>query len=47
LALHDRVRQTVSRTQPNREALLCFVGHPHIGAFRRTGTEARIEAGEV
>jgi hypothetical protein len=24
-ALHDRVRQTVSRTRPNREALLCFV----------------------
>jgi hypothetical protein len=24
-ALHDRVRQTVSRHRPNREALLCFV----------------------
>jgi hypothetical protein len=24
-ALHDRVRQTISRRQPNREALLCFV----------------------
>jgi hypothetical protein len=24
-ALHDRVRQTVSRTRPKREALLCFV----------------------
>jgi hypothetical protein len=24
-ALHDRIRQTVSRTRPNREALLCFV----------------------
>ncbi len=24
-ALHDRVRQTVSHTKPNREALLCFV----------------------
>lgn len=24
-ALHDRVRQTISRTRPNREALLCFV----------------------
>jgi hypothetical protein len=26
-ALHDRVRQTVSRQRPNREALLCFVRH--------------------
>jgi hypothetical protein len=34
LALHDRVRQTISRTQPNREALLCFVAHPHVGGFR-------------
>lgn len=34
LALHDRVQQTVSRTQPNREALLCFVAHPHTGAFQ-------------
>jgi hypothetical protein len=25
LALHDRVQQTISRTRPNREALLCFV----------------------
>ena len=33
LALHDRVRQTTSRTQPNREALLCFVARPHEGAF--------------
>jgi hypothetical protein len=24
-ALHDRVQQTISRTRPNREALLCFV----------------------
>jgi hypothetical protein len=24
-ALHDRLRQTLSRTRPNREALLCFV----------------------
>ena len=24
-ALHDRVRQTISRRHPNREALLCFV----------------------
>ncbi len=24
-ALHDRVSQTISRTRPNREALLCFV----------------------
>ena len=24
-ALHDRVRQTISRVHPNREALLCFV----------------------
>ena len=23
-ALHDRTRQTISRTRPNREALLCF-----------------------
>lgn len=36
LALHDRVQQTVSRTQPNREALLCFVGRPYIGAFRES-----------
>lgn len=34
LALHDRVQQTVSRTQLNREALLCFVDRPYIGAFR-------------
>jgi len=34
LALHDRVRQSISRTQPNREALLCFVAHPYSGAFR-------------
>lgn len=33
-ALHDRVRQTISRTQPNREALHCFVAHPHVGGFR-------------
>lgn len=26
-ALHDRVRQTISRTRQNREALLCFVAH--------------------
>lgn len=25
LALHDRMPQTISRTRPNREALLCFV----------------------
>ena len=31
--LHDRVQQTISRTQPNREALLCFVAHQHTGAF--------------
>jgi hypothetical protein len=24
-ALHDRLRQTTSRSRPNREALLCFV----------------------
>jgi hypothetical protein len=24
-ALHDRIRQTISRRRPNREALLCFV----------------------
>ena len=28
-ALHDRVRQTISRTRENREALLCFVAHTH------------------
>ncbi len=28
-ALHDRVRQTISRTRENREALLCFVTHTH------------------
>ncbi len=28
-ALHDRVRQTVSRTRENREALLCFVARQH------------------
>ncbi|HEX2093040.1 MAG TPA: hypothetical protein VHG28_11585 [Longimicrobiaceae bacterium] len=33
-ALHDRVQQTISRTQPNREALLCFVAHPYVGGFR-------------
>lgn len=32
-ALHDRAQQTVSRTRPNREALLCFVARSHIGAF--------------
>jgi hypothetical protein len=37
LALHDRARQTISRTQLNREALLCFVAHPHIGGFRTAG----------
>jgi hypothetical protein len=26
-ALHDRIRQTISRTRENREALLCFVAH--------------------
>jgi len=36
LALHDRVRQTISRTQPNREALLCFVAHQHVGGFTPT-----------
>jgi hypothetical protein len=41
LALHDRVQQTVSRTQPNREALLCFVGHPYIGAFRKVEPGAK------
>jgi Taurine catabolism dioxygenase TauD, TfdA family len=25
LSLHDRVRQTISRSRPNREAILCFV----------------------
>jgi hypothetical protein len=39
LALHDRVQQTVSRTQPNREALLCFVGRPYSGAFREVEPE--------
>lgn len=33
LALHDRVRQTTSRTRPNREALLCFITRPYEGAF--------------
>jgi hypothetical protein len=28
-ALHDRVRQTISRTRENREALLCFVSRQH------------------
>jgi hypothetical protein len=32
-ALHDRVRQTISRIRENREALLCFIAHQHIGAF--------------
>jgi hypothetical protein len=41
LALHDRVRQTVSRTQANREALLCFVGHPYTGAFQPADTRAK------
>jgi hypothetical protein len=31
-ALHDRVRQTISRTRENREALLCFVAHQGFGA---------------
>jgi hypothetical protein len=30
-ALHDRARQTVSRSRPNREALLCFVADFHDG----------------
>jgi hypothetical protein len=30
-ALHDRVRQTISRSQPNREALLCFVTRQGVG----------------
>jgi hypothetical protein len=30
-ALHDRVRQTISRTRENREALLCFVARQQIG----------------
>jgi hypothetical protein len=29
LALHDRVRQTMSRTRAKREALLCFVKRAH------------------
>jgi hypothetical protein len=37
LALHDRVRQTISRTQPNREALLCFVVRSHAGTIGRFG----------
>jgi hypothetical protein len=28
-ALHDRIRQTISRTRPKREALLCFVARQH------------------
>lgn len=32
-ALHDRVRQTISRTRENREALLCFVAQQR-GALR-------------
>ncbi|MFY9822457.1 MAG: TauD/TfdA family dioxygenase [Thermoanaerobaculia bacterium] len=35
-ALHDRVRQTISRTRENREALLCFVAHQYVGP-RQTG----------
>jgi Taurine catabolism dioxygenase TauD, TfdA family len=31
LALHDRVRQTISRTHENREALLCFIAHQRVG----------------
>jgi hypothetical protein len=30
-ALHDRVRQTISRTRENREALLCFVARQQLG----------------
>jgi TfdA family taurine catabolism dioxygenase TauD len=30
-ALHDRVRQTISRTRENREALLCFIAHQYAG----------------
>lgn len=30
-ALHDRARQTVSRSRPNRKALLCFVARLHDG----------------
>lgn len=37
LALHDRARQTISRTQPNREALLCFVARSHAGIIGRFG----------
>lgn len=33
-ALHDRIRQTISRTRENREALLCFIAHQHVGAFK-------------
>jgi len=33
-ALHDRVRQTVSRTRANREALLCFVARLYDGVHR-------------
>jgi hypothetical protein len=32
-ALHDRVRQTISRTRPNREALLCFVSKLSVDIF--------------
>lgn len=32
-ALHDRIRQTISRTRENREALLCFIARQHINAF--------------
>ena len=34
-ALHDRVRQTISRSRPNREALLCFVARQMVRNMNR------------
>lgn len=36
-ALHDRVRQSVSRTRAQREAILCFVKHTRLSAQHVAG----------
>jgi hypothetical protein len=41
-ALHDRVRQTISRNRPNREALLCFVARQQ-ASHQKSGGPQRPE----
>ena len=47
-ALHDRVRQTISRNRPNREALLCFVArHASVRNIDRVQSSGRSWGGEI